>query len=198
MYRFIMNANYWVRSVLIVVVFVCLSGAVIASTGSKTITDNWPIYQCNPAVIPFAAQFAPAGLSADEGGVTTESNFQFCVQNTMGSFSDTLTQPMDYLTSQSGNVLDGVLSGMSGIMDQITSITDLFGSTGTSLFSSITNVVMYATILITKLEDAQAKMSAIIVSVLNTLSTSNYTILSIWNGTVGTLIKDMGNVAAAF
>jgi len=57
---------------------------------------------------------------------------------------------------------------------------------------------MYATILITKLEDAQAKMSAIIVSVLNTLSTSNYTILSIWNGTVGTLIKDMGNVAAAF
>ena len=57
---------------------------------------------------------------------------------------------------------------------------------------------MYTTILITKLGDAQAKMSAIIVSLLNTLSTANYTILSIWNGTVGTLIKDMGNVAAAF
>jgi len=193
MYRFIMNANYWVRSVLIVVIFIGLGGAVVASTGSKTIQDNWPTYKCNPSVMPFATQLAPSGLD-----VTTASNFSECVQTTMGSFSDTLTQPLDYLTSQSGNVLDGILSGMSGIMDQISSVTDLFGSTGTSLFSSITNIVMYATILMTKLGDAQAKMSAIIVSMLNTLSTSNYTILSIWNGTVGTLIKDMGNVAAAF
>ena len=195
MCRFIMNANYWVRAVLIVVVFVCLSGAIVASTGSKTIQDNWSTYKCSPAVMPFAAQLAPSGL---DPAVTTASNFSECVQTTMGSFSDVLTQPLDYLTSQSGNVLDGVLSGMSGIMDQISSVTDLFGSTGSSLFSSITNIVMYTTILITKLGDAQAKMSAIIVSLLNTLSTANYTILSIWNGTVGTLIKDMGNVAAAF
>ena len=67
-----MNANYWVRAVLIVVVFVCLSGAIVASTGSKTIQDNWSTYKCSPAVMPFAAQLAPSGL---DPAVTTASNF---------------------------------------------------------------------------------------------------------------------------
>ena len=189
---FIMNANYWIRAVLIVVIFMALGGAVVASTGSQTIQDNWPLYRCTPAVIPFAAQLAPDGLDT-----TTEENFSYCVQNTMSSFSSTLTQPLDYLTSQSGNVLDGIMSGMSGIMDQMSSITDLFGSSGSSIFSSLTDIILYVTVLITKLSDAQAKMSAIVVTMLDTMTVSNYTILSIWNGTIGALIQAMGKVAEA-
>jgi hypothetical protein len=184
-----MDISAWGKAILIVVVFIILGGRIIASTGTQTISDNWPTYRCNPSVIPFAAQLAPDGLD-----ITTEDNFSYCVQNTMSSFSSVLTQPLDYLTSQSGNVLDGIMGGMSGMMDYITSFSDLFGGGGASLFSSLTDIIMYVTILITKLGDAQAKMSGIMVGLLNTLSTANYTILSIWNGTIGEIIKDMGKV----
>jgi hypothetical protein len=117
-----MDISAWGKAILIVVVFIILGGRIIASTGTQTISDNWPTYRCNPSVIPFAAQLAPDGLD-----ITTEDNFSYCVQNTMSSFSSVLTQPLDYLTSQSGNVLDGIMGGMSGMMDYITSFSDLFG-----------------------------------------------------------------------
>jgi hypothetical protein len=187
-----MDANNWVRAVCIVVIFVVLGGLVVSSTGTQNIQDNWPMYRCNPAVIPFAAQLQPEG-STD----TTEDNFAYCVQNTMSSFSTTLTQPLDFITNSMGDVVDGITDGLSGVQDQIGSLQGLTGDTGGSLFSSMLNVTIVANVLLTKMSDMQGKMMAIAAALMNTISTVEYTVISMWNGTIGDMIKWTEKIAMA-
>ena len=187
-----MDANNWVRAICIVIIFVVLGALVVSSTGTQNIQDNWPTYRCNPVVIPFAAQLQPEG-STD----TTEDNFAYCVQNTMSSFSSTLTQPLDFITSSMGDVVGGITDGLSGVTDQIGSMQGLVGDTGGSLFGSMLNVTIVVNVLLTKMSDMQGKLMGISAALMHTISTVEYTVISMWNGTVGDMIKWTQKIAAA-
>jgi hypothetical protein len=79
-----MNGNDINKALLILFLFSILYLVNILSVGLKRIKDNWPLYKCNPVVLPFANLF----------GKDTITNFVECVQ-TMQSFNmDKLLKPL--------------------------------------------------------------------------------------------------------
>ena len=58
-------------SILIVIIFIALYIFNIIVVGMKRIKDNWPVYRCQPLIMPFASIF----------GHETGKNFAFCIQN---------------------------------------------------------------------------------------------------------------------
>jgi hypothetical protein len=96
-----------------------------------------------------------------------------------------------------GDVVGGITDGISGIQDQIGSIQGLVGDTGGGLFGSILNVTIVVNVLLTKMSDMQGKLMAISAALMNTITTVEYTVISIWNGTIGSMIEWTQKLAAA-
>jgi hypothetical protein len=68
--------NDWGKSITVIVVFMVIMTNMVFSVSAKSVQDNWPVYRCNPLMMPFAASFAPEGST-----VTTEENFSYCIQD---------------------------------------------------------------------------------------------------------------------
>jgi hypothetical protein len=66
-------------------------------------------------------------------------------------------------------------------------VTDIFKN----IFAVFINVVIEFNIVIIKLIDTQGKMSAIIASILQIMTTVQYTFESMWNGIPGDIIRFM-------
>ena len=64
-----MRASDIARVILIVLVFGILYAVNILAVGIERIKQNWPLYRCNPMIMPFASYF----------GKDTEQNFSQCV-----------------------------------------------------------------------------------------------------------------------
>ena len=58
----------------------------ILSVGIKKVKENWPLYRCNPVVMPFAGIF--------DQDVT--QNFSYCIQNLQISSMGELLKPLNW------------------------------------------------------------------------------------------------------
>jgi hypothetical protein len=75
-------------TILIIVVFLGLYLSNILAIGMKKVKDNWPLYRCSPAVMPFAKFF----------GHDVQDNFMQCIQTTQSSYMDYLMMPLNHVS----------------------------------------------------------------------------------------------------
>ena len=81
-------------SIIIILIFASLYLFNILGNGIKNIENNWPLYRCNPIIMPFA------GLFNHNPG----ENFVRCIQNMQSVYMKELLEPVHYNLSVIGDV----------------------------------------------------------------------------------------------
>ena len=82
----IMKSSDISLTLFILLVFVLLNVFNILSVGIKKVQNDWPLYRCNPIVMPFASVF----------GHDPMTNFVHCIQSMQTNYMDYLLQPLHY------------------------------------------------------------------------------------------------------
>ena len=81
-----MRSSDIANSVIIILIFLMLYVFSVVSIGIKKVKEDWPIYRCNPIVMPFASAFGHDPLT----------NFTHCIQGMQGEYMKYLMQPLEY------------------------------------------------------------------------------------------------------
>lgn len=172
----------WFQTICIFIAFILLTMSNMLSTGVQNMQDNWPLYRCNPVMMPFAGFIAPDGTS-------TQDNFSFCVQNIMSSFGPTVTQPFSYLQNMTMEMMGSINTSTENSTDQSSDMKNRMGSIFGDIVNIFTNIIVEFNIIVIKLVDIQGKISGIIATLMYVMTTVVYAIESMWNGIPGKLIK---------
>ena len=182
-----MGSGDGIRAILIILVFLSLYGIMTTTTGLKNIQDNWPVYRCNPTVMPFVTYISPDGS-------TTVDNFSYCIQNTISSFAPVLTQSFDYAQNVNASVAENInISTMATQMQQSQTSLNV-GASLTGVFDVFVNVVILFNVLMTKLTDSQGKLMGVVTTVLNIMTTTDDTFNSMWNGIPGNMLRGISKL----
>jgi hypothetical protein len=169
-----------VKSIFIFGVFMILTATTLFSTGMQNLKDNWPIYRCNPIIMPIAGFI---------GDVSTEENFSFCIQDTMSALTPALTQPFAYMQDLSTNTLQNLVGSMSSAQGEQSSMRFNFGGIITTLYDTFLNVIIQFNTMFLKLKDTQGKLVGVVTVMLYVITLAQYTFQGMWDGIPGKLIR---------
>lgn len=174
-----MKTSDLLYAIFIVITFILLYVVNILAIGKKQIQNNWPIYRCNPMIMPFASLF----------GHDTMENFTYCVQNMQGDYMGNLMQPSMYNTqilSDSINNASTSTDFSRTFFSNIRTFTGgLFGTT-MQIFSNLM-IIMHRMVL--GIKDMIAKTIGTVTTLMYILDGSIKTAESTWNGPPGAMIR---------
>jgi len=179
----------WLKTIVIILLFGVFSIVKTAGSNLQDIHDNWNLYKCNPAIMPFAGSLAPPGTN-----VSTSDNFSYCTQSMMANFAPSITQPFSYLQDMTTQMMGSINDSMAASTSQSASMTDSITNIFSSIYGVFLNVIIEFTVIINKIMDTQAKMSGIISTILFIMTTTQYLFLSMWNGIPGAMIRLFGKL----
>jgi hypothetical protein len=174
-----MNSSEITKVILIFLVFGILFTVNILAVGIADIKKNWPLYRCNPTIMPFASFF----------GHDPTSNFTYCIQNMQSAYMGSILQPINYnlnALASVGSELTGAISSARGFIARLRSaITDIVGS----VFGVFLNLVIQMQKILINIKDTFGKISGIMATLLYTLSGTVLTTQSMWNGPPGQMVR---------
>jgi len=105
--------GYMWLSLLIITVFITIIGYFMSGGKTNSLKKNWAENRCNPGVMPFAGIINnTTGKSAME---YTEDNFNYCVENIIGSIANAFIAPLLFALS----ALNKIFSDMPGIFSEL-------------------------------------------------------------------------------
>ena len=171
-------------TILIILIFVGLYFINILAVGIKYIKDNWPLYRCNPIMIPFAGMF----------GKDVGTNFTFCIQNMQSTFMSELMKPINYAMSLIGTIGSDMTNSVQEIRNFFntirTSITDIIQS----IMGVFLNILIQFQKITMNVKDMMAKLIAVLASILYVLSGAMMTMEALWAGPPGLLVKKVAAI----
>jgi hypothetical protein len=166
-------------TILIVVTFLILYFANIFVVGYKKIQDNWPIYRCNPLVMPFAGVF---GFDAGE-------NFAYCIQNMQSAYMGILTLPLSYNLDVMGSTGMGLNSSLLNVKGMFSQTRNFITSTVQTVFNVFINMMVEIQRLFMTVKDLFGKMTGVMAVTMYTIDGSIKTMNSTWNGPPGQIAR---------
>ena len=172
----------------IIVLYALLLCINVFGTGVKSMQSNWPIYRCNPIMMPFAGYFSP-------DGTTTAKNFSYCIQNIMFSFAPTVTQPFNYLQSMSIGMMNSINTSNENTTDQTSFLKSNVAGIIMNLYEVMINVIVEFNIIVIKMIDTQGKLAGVMSVMMHVITSVQYTFESMWNGVPGIMIKTIAGVS---
>jgi hypothetical protein len=143
------------------------------------IQKDWPQHRCNPLYMGFADD--------------VESNFTYCVQNTMTSFMGFILEPLTYITSSLGMMSFGFMNDINNIRAMFNKVRTLFSSIIESVFGVFLNIIIEFQKIIIGIKDLMGKSIGILVTLIFTIDGSLKTMQSAWNGPTGQLVRALGS-----
>jgi hypothetical protein len=165
--------------IFILLTFISLFAFNILSVGIANIRDNWPLYRCNPMIMPFASVF----------GKDPGENFSYCIRTMQSDYMGFLLQPINYNLALLGDI-------GGGLGDAVNSAREMFGNLRSSItdiienvFGVFLNMVVEMQRLTINVKDMFGKMLGIMATMVHTLSGSVMTMQSMWGGPPGQLMK---------
>jgi hypothetical protein len=141
----------------------------------KDLKDNWPIYRCNPAYMPFA------GLV----GKDPFKNFTDCTMKSFQDYTGFIVDPIMAQFSQVTGVVSqigGAMNDMRGMMAQTR--TGFLGIVGT-VFGKIQNLMSQFQYIIVRMRTLMARLVGIMMSFVYIFYSGQQTGASLINGPVG-------------
>lgn len=166
-------------TIIIVVIFIVLYFFNIFVVGYKKIKDNWPLYRCNPLVMPFAGVF---GFDAGE-------NFAYCIQNMQSAYMGYLMMPMNYnmnVMTNTGNSLTKNITGIRAMFDQV---RNFIQSTIEQVFNIFLNLIVELQRLVINMKDVFGKLVGVMSTSMYIVDGSMKTMESAWAGPPGELVR---------
>lgn len=176
-----------IRAFLIIFIFIALNTFIITKTSYTSLQNDWINQRCNPLIMPFAGSISP-------DGTTTSENFSYCIQNTINSYSSVITQPYEYAQSMNVDAISSLSDSATSTQQQQQQTTDNMGSVTTGIYEIFLNLVIVFNVIILKLYDSQGKMSGVVISIMNILTTLSNTGYSLWNGPPGQIMRALSNI----
>ena len=174
-----MDVSDLTLSIIIICIFLLLFIFNFLVVNIQRIKENWPLYRCQPLVIPFASFF----------GHNTSKNFAFCIQTMQKGFMDDLLKPVNFnigLLTDVTNELTVDLDYARTLMNYFRySAIDMFKNIFSSMFNIMVEVQRF--IIVTK--DTIGKMVGNMTTLLHIVSGSIMTMTSAWDGPPGDLIR---------
>lgn len=166
-------------SVLIVCTFIFLYMFNFFVVGFKQIKDNWPIYRCNPVVMPFAALF---GFNAGE-------NFAFCIQNMQSAFMGELLKPVNYNLGALNSVGGGLSGNVTGIQAMFDKIRNSVSGALKAVFGIFLNMMIEMQRIMMNMKDLMGKLMGVMSVSLYTMNGSMMAMNSMWDGPPGEMVR---------
>ena len=166
-------------SIIVIFIFIVLYIFNLIVVGMQRIKDNWPVYRCQPLIMPFASFF----------GHNTSKNFSFCIQNIQSSFMDDLLKPVSFnigilsgITSQLTDSLNGVRGFISAFRFNL---ADIFKN----IFATLFNIMVEIQRTMINIKDMIGKMAGIMMTTLYVINGAMLTMTSAWEGPPGGLVR---------
>ena len=174
-----MSITELIKIILVLLFFMFLYMIIFMLVSLKNIKENWPLYRCNPMIMPFASVF----------GQDSKTNFTYCIQNIQTNFMTTLLQPLSYnlgvITEIAGSLTSSISSTRNFLSNFRTNLASAFGG----IYSIFLNVVVEIQRMAIAIKDTMGKFVGILATLLYTLKGTVTTIESLWNGPPGTMVQ---------
>lgn len=172
------SGKNWINFVYVNLAFGLYIAAVFFFSQLQNIKDNWATYRCNPIYMPLADD--------------VETNFVYCIQNSMSSFMGFIMQPLTFLTSSMSGMLSGFLNEINMVRAMFDKIRTFISSIIQSIFGVFLNLIIEFQKIIIGIKDLIGKSIGIMVTLMYVIDGSVKTMQSAWNGPAGQLVKALG------
>ena len=166
-------------TIFILIVFIILYVFNVLSVGINQIKEDWPVYRCNPVIMPFASIF----------GQDIVNNFTYCIQSMQGNYMSYLMQPLQYNLNIIGNIVKGLTGAINSVRAFFNNIRNRIISIVKSIFSVFLNILIEFQRLTINIKDLFNKLIGIMVALMYTLNGSIMTMNSAWSGPPGQLTR---------
>ena len=174
-----MNTSDLSLSIIIICIFMLLYIFNFLVVSIQRIKENWPVYRCQPLVMPFASIF----------GHNTSKNFAFCIQTMQKGFMDDLLKPVNFNIG----LLTDVTDKLTVDVDYARNLMGYFRAqsidTFKNIFSSMFNMMVEIQRVMIVSKDTVGKMVGNMTAMLHILNGSMMTMESMWDGPPGGLVR---------
>ena len=138
-------------SIIIILLFLFMYLVTILGTNISHIKKNWPLYRCNPLIMPFASYF----------GVDSKDNMQKCTTNTHSSFMDAFLQPLHKMQEESLKHQKTIHESQKTSTSTMSKHRGLVASLSAGLFDKLNNVLIEMTKTGLTMEDNIARIQGL-------------------------------------
>ena len=151
----------------------------------QKILDDWPVYRCNPLVLPIAGWINKQ--NNETAAEATSDNFQYCTQNItkslFGYLSEGLESNISGIIGLSGNMLNSINS-IYGVISQIrTFFTNIIDS----VMGVFINIIIEFLKIFVGIRDLAGKIVGVILTfvyMLEGLGTTGESLMNTWVGDI--------------
>ena len=179
-----MKTSDLLSAIFIIIVFIGLYVLSFLVIGTKYIQDNWPLYRCNPTVMPFSSMF----------GHDTGENFTYCIQNMQTDYMGYLLEPVNYMTSIAEEGLGDIGSSLNNFRNMFNNIRDSVTGIVTGIFGVFLNMLVEFQKITMGIKDLMGKTIGILTTLLYGVDGTVMTMQSGWNGPPGQLVRSIGHI----
>ena len=176
-----MNSSDITNTVIIIIIFALINIVSILGSGLDHITDNWDHYKCMPIIIPFAGLF----------GKDPNETFNNCSKNILADFLSDMLGPLYSVLNQ----LAGIGKQIGGFMSMFNGLGNMYKFSLLDMLSEVykigSKLGLGLTFFSITLQDMINRVVGIIIIVIYVLIGANITLLSIYNGLPGQLVKQV-------
>jgi len=172
-------------TIFIIVIFIGLYLSNILAIGLKNVEDNWPLYRCSPAVMPFASIF----------GHDVGDNFMQCIQATQSGYMDYLMMPLNHIISLVGSVATKIVKDMEFIRRFIGGLRDKIMNIFKNIFGVFSNIIIGFQRIIIAMRDLVNKLAGIFATLMFVMSGALMVLQSLWGGVFGQMVRSLGRLS---
>lgn len=172
------SGKNWVNFLYVNLAFAIYIGSVFYYSEVSKIKADWPLYRCNPIYMPLADNI--------------EENFVYCIQSMQTNFMGYLLQPLTFVTTSLGSMLNGFMDEINNIRAMFNKIRTFFSDIVQSIFGVFLNLVIEFQRITIGIKDLIGKTIGIVVSLMYVMDGSIKTMNSTWNGPPGQMVRALG------
>lgn len=166
-------------SMIIIIIFILLYLFNLLVVGIQRIKENWPVYRCQPLIMPFASIF----------GHDSSKNFAYCIANMQKNFMDPLLQPLNFNVQLLGDITSGLTDNLDSNRDFMSKFRESASLTFMNIFSVIFNITIEIQRIAINFKDMIGKLVGNMTTVMYILNGSIMTMNSAWSGPPGELVR---------
>ncbi len=174
-----MKTSDIVLTLIIIIIFIGIYAFNTFSVGIDNIKKNWPLYRCNPTVMPFASWF----------GHDPIENFTYCIQNMQTSYMGNLLKPTNYAMSLMHNLIQGIMDDINWIRKKIENLVSNLMNIISSIMGTFVNIIIQFQKLIIKLKDTVSKVLGIVTTIVYLIDSGIKTGESTMAGPIGGTLR---------
>jgi len=174
----------WINFIYVNLGFLAQIFALYFFTMMNEIQKDWPKYRCNPMFMPLSNNIS--------------EDFTYCIQNMQTNYMGYLLSPLNYITSGLTDLGNELSTSVSGIRNMLSFVRTFIGSIIENVFGVFLNLVVSFQKITISIKDLLGKIIGIVVTLMYVLDGSNKTMVSMWNGPMGQMVKNLAKPSQCF